>query len=66
MVTAAGFALSDSEKAEDLADNLNTQTQFQPMTVSSFPAGIEIFDVALRSYFLTPSSEPKSTKPEDV
>jgi hypothetical protein len=42
-------AVSDSEKAEDLADNL--YSQFQPVTDSSVPAVIEIVDVALRSYF---------------
>ena len=36
------------------------------MTDSSFPAVIEIVDVALRSYFLTPASEPKLTNPDKV
>ena len=48
--------LSDSEKAEALADNL--ETQFQPMTDPSAPAVIEMVDVALRSYLLSPASEP--------
>jgi hypothetical protein len=60
-----GKSLSqDSEKAEALADTL--ETQFQPVTDPSVPAVIEIFDVALRSYFLTPSSEPKLTNPDEV
>jgi len=48
-VTPGGIALSDSEKAEALADNLDAQ--FQPVTDPSVPAVIETVDVALRSYF---------------
>jgi hypothetical protein len=59
-----GMALSDSEKAEALADNL--ENQFQPVTDSSVQSVIEIVDVALSSYFLTPASEPKLTTPEEV
>jgi len=33
---------------------------------SSVPAVIEMVDVALRSYFLIPSSEPKLTNPDEV
>ena len=40
-----GLALSDSEKAEALADSL--EAQFQPVTVPSVPAVIETVDVAL-------------------
>ena len=54
-----GIAHSDSEKAEALADNL--ETQFQPVIDPSFPAVIEMVDVALRSYFMTPEDEPKLT-----
>ena len=36
------------------------------MTDSSVPAVIEVVDVALRSYFLTPASEPKLTNPDEV
>jgi hypothetical protein len=50
------IALSDSEKAEALADTM--EAQFQPVTDSSAQAVIEMCDVALRSYFLTPVSEP--------
>ena len=46
-----GIALSDSEKAEALADNM--EAQIRPV-----PAVIETVDVALRSYFLSPASEP--------
>jgi hypothetical protein len=38
-----GIALSDSEKAETLADNL--ETRFQPVADSSVPAVIERFNV---------------------
>jgi hypothetical protein len=64
LVTPGGFALSDSEKAEALADNL--ETQFQPVTDPSVPPVIEMVDVALRSYFMTPASEPKLTNLDEV
>jgi hypothetical protein len=47
-----GIALSDSEKAEALAENL--ETEIQPVTDLSVPANIKMVDVALRSYFPTP------------
>jgi len=47
-----GLALSDSEKAEALADSL--EAQFQPVTVPSVPAVNEMVDVALESYLQTP------------
>ena len=56
--------LSDSEKAEALADSV--EAQFRPMSVTSVPAVIETFNVALRYYFLTPASEPKVTNPDEV
>ena len=62
LVTPGGIALSDSEKAEALADNL--ETQFQPVTDPTFTAVIEMDDVDLRSYFMAPGSEPKLTNPE--
>jgi hypothetical protein len=64
LVTPGGIALSDSEKAEALADNL--ETQFQPATDPSVPTVIQMVDVALRYYFLTPASEPKLTTPDEV
>ena len=64
LVTPGGFALSDFEKAEALADNL--ETQIQPVTDPSVPAVIEMVDVALRSYFLSPVSEPHLTTPDEV
>jgi hypothetical protein len=61
---AGGIAFSDSERAEALADSL--ETQFQLVTDPSVPAVIEIVDLALRSHFMTPASEPKLTNPEEV
>jgi len=59
-----GIALSDSEKAEALADNL--EAQIQPVADPSIPAVIENVDVAQRSYFLSPASEPQLTTPDEV
>ena len=64
LVTTGGIALSDSEKAEALADSL--ETQFQPVTFPSVPAFIEMVDVTLESYLQTPASEPKLTKSDEV
>ena len=64
LVTPGGFALLDFEKAEVLADNL--ETQFQPATDPSVPAVIEMVDVALESYFLSPASEPQLATPDEV
>jgi hypothetical protein len=64
LVTPGGIALSESEKAEALPDNLETQSQ--PVTDPSIPAVIEMVDMALRSYFLTPASELKLTTPDEV
>jgi archaellum component FlaG (FlaF/FlaG flagellin family) len=64
VVTPGVIALSDSEKAEALADSL--ETKFQPVTDPSVPAVIETVNVGLRSYFREPASEPKLTNPEEV
>jgi len=48
-----------AEKPETLAYNLDTH----PVTASSVPADI---DVAMMSYFLTPTSEPKLANPDEV
>ena len=56
LVTPGGIALSDSEKDEALADSL--EILFQPVTDPSVPAVIEMVDVSLRYYFLTPTSDP--------
>jgi hypothetical protein len=58
LITPEGTALSDSEKAEALAESL--ETQFQPVTDPSSPAIIDVVDVVL-SYFMSPASEPKLT-----
>jgi hypothetical protein len=59
-----GIALSDSEKTEAVLENL--ESYFQRMTDPSVPAVIEMAEVALRSYFLTPASEHKLTIPDEV
>ena len=64
LVRPGGIALSDSEKPEALADNL--EAHFQPMTDSSVPAFIETVEVALRSFSLSPASEFQLTTPDDV
>ena len=64
LVTTGGIALSDSEKAEVLADNLHTQ--LQPVTDPSVPAVLEMVDVTLRSYFLSPASEPRLITADEV
>ena len=63
-VTPGGIALSDSENAEALADN--PEAQFRPVTDPSVPAGIEMVDVALRSYLLSPISELQLTILDEV
>jgi hypothetical protein len=42
------------------------ENQFQPVTDSSVPSGIEIGNVALKSYVMTPASKLKLTNPEEV
>ena len=59
-----GIALSDSEKAEALEENL--KPQFQPVTDPSIPAVIETVDVVLRTYFLSLASEQQLTTPDEV
>ena len=58
LVTPGGIALSDSEKAEALADSL--EAQFQPVADTSDPAVIETVEVALRAYSYELASEPMS------
>ena len=64
LVTPGGIALSDSEKAEALADSL--ETQFQSVTDPSVPVFIEMVDVELGSYIMAPVGESKLTNPEEV
>jgi hypothetical protein len=56
--------LSESEKAESLADN--PDTQIQPVTDPSVQAVIEMVDMALRSYFMSPASEPNLNNHEKL
>jgi len=42
------------------------EAQFQPVTVPSVPADIEMVDVSLESYPQTPANEPKLTNPDEV
>jgi hypothetical protein len=63
-VPYGGNTLSDSENAAALADCLGTQ--FQPVTDPSFATVNEMVDVALRSSFITPASDPNLTRPEEV
>jgi hypothetical protein len=59
-----GKAHSDSEKAE--IRNHNVDTQFQLVTDLSVPVVIEMVDVALRSYIVTPANEPNLSDPDEV
>jgi hypothetical protein len=59
-----GLALSDYEKAEDLADI--PEAQFQPVNDPSNPAVIEVVNKAMRDYEYGPAKEPKLTSPSEV
>jgi hypothetical protein len=59
-----GVALSDSEKAEALADSL--EAQFQPVDDPSDPAFAEMVDVEMRAYEYAPASEPTLNTPSEV
>jgi hypothetical protein len=59
-----GLALTDSERSEAITDI--QEILFQSVTDHSFPARIEAFEVALRSYFLTPARELNSSHPYEV
>jgi len=64
LITQGVITLSESEKAKSLAESPKAQCQLIIVTlVLEF---IEIFDVVLRSYFLTPASESKLTNPDEV
>jgi hypothetical protein len=64
LVTPGGLALSESEKAEALANSL--EAQFQPVNDPSVPAGIAVVNEAMRAYSFAPASEPKLTNPMEV
>jgi hypothetical protein len=59
-----GIALLDSEKADALADSL--ETQFQPVADPSVSAGIEMVNAELGSYSMSPASEPMLSNPEEL
>jgi hypothetical protein len=59
-----GLALSDSEKAEALADSL--EAQFQPVNDPSDAGFTERVDVEMRAYEYAPASEPTLTTPSEV
>jgi hypothetical protein len=42
------------------------EDQFQPVTVPSLPAVIEMVDVGMESYFQTPASKQNLTNPDEV
>jgi hypothetical protein len=56
--------LSDSEKAEALADSFGAQ--FQPVNHPSHLTLIEIVNEAMHAFGYALSSEPKSTSPSEV
>jgi hypothetical protein len=64
LVTPGRTAHSDSEKAEALADSL--ESQFQPVNDPSDPAVTEKVTEALQAYSYAPASEPKLTNPMEV
>jgi hypothetical protein len=64
LLVPGGLALSDSEKAEALADSL--EAQFQPVNDPSSPAVTEAVDEVMRAYKYAPASELKLTSPSQV
>jgi hypothetical protein len=64
LVIPGGTAVSDSEKAEALADNL--ESQFQPVNDPSDPAVIEKVTEALQAHYYAPASETDLTNTMEV
>jgi hypothetical protein len=64
LITPGRLALSDSEKAEALADSL--EAEFQPVNDPSVPAVIKVVNEAMRSYSFAPASKPKLTNTTEV
>lgn len=63
--TAAGLALSDSDKAEALADSL--EAQFQPVPIDpTRPPEVALIDETVLAYLFTPACTPKLTTPTEV
>jgi len=61
--TLGRLALSDSDKAEALADNL--EAQFQPVNNTSVPASLT-FNKEMQAYSLAPANEPWFKTPLEV
>jgi hypothetical protein len=64
LLVPGGLALSDSEKAEALANSLDAQ--FQSVNDTSSPAVLEVVNEAMRAYEYAPASELKLTSPSEV
>jgi hypothetical protein len=64
LLVRGGLALSDSEKAEVLADCL--EAQIQAVNDPSSPAVIEAFEEAMRAYEYAPANKQKLTSPSEV
>jgi hypothetical protein len=64
LVTPGGTVLSDPEKAEALANTL--ESQFQLVNDPSDPVVIEKVTEALQAYYYASASEPKLTNPMEV
>jgi hypothetical protein len=60
----AGLAVSDSKKAEALADSLEDQSQ--PVNIPSEQAVIEMVNGTMRAYECASVSAPKLTSPSNV
>jgi hypothetical protein len=52
------------KKTKNFVDNL--EAQFQQVTNPSVPPLNEMVDIALRSYSMTPASQPNLTNPDEV
>jgi hypothetical protein len=63
LITQGVITSSDSEKAESLAKVLEAQCQLIPVPLVL--AVIKMFELVLRSYFTTPTSESKLTNPDE-
>jgi hypothetical protein len=59
-----GLALSDPEKAEALADSL--ESQFHPVDNPSVLAVIEVVNEVMQVYSYAPASEPQLTNPAEI
>jgi hypothetical protein len=60
------LAVSESDKAEAVADSHECFSQFHTVIDPSEPAIIEMLKEAMRAYGYSPSSKPKLTSPSKV